>query len=56
MENPEPIFKTLTDEELKNFEPLTREEIHALLEEGRLAKEAAERCWGSCRSSGIYFR
>ena len=52
----EPLFKTLTQAELEMFMPLTKEEIFALLEEGRKARDAAEKCWGSCRSSGIYFR
>ena len=52
----EPLFKTLTQAELEMFMPLTKEEIFALLEKGRLARDAAEKCWGSCRTSGIYFR
>ena len=52
----EPLFKTLTEEEMKNLVPLSEEEIWALLEKGRISKEAAEKCWGSFRSSGIYFR
>ena len=56
MTDPEPVFRTLTEEEMKNFVPMTNEEIDALLEKGRLAKEAAMNSQGSFRVSGIYFR
>jgi hypothetical protein len=47
----------LTEEELEQFVPMTRDEILELLEQGRLAKEAAQRFGQGCfRPSGIYFR
>lgn len=52
-----PLFPTLTEEELEQFVPMTRDEILELLEQGRLAKEAAQRFGQGCfRPSGIYFR
>jgi len=50
-----PLFTTLTEEELEKVELLTKDEILELLEQGRRAKEAAQRL-GCFKPSGLYFR
>ena len=59
-ETPEPtrpLFPTLTEEEMEKVELLTKDEILELLEQGRLARDAAERLgYGCFRPSGVYFR